>query len=1311
MSTANESGSYRDEESESKLEKVINRKFEERTKLMEMIKHKLRVSWRNDPAVLNQYFQSCVANWKLYTGPRTQHQVMKLQCFYRQAVHGDSQELPPENVKGNDYVKWKAYQALKGMPQDMAKRRFITYLSEIDPLLIDVMPDEKPPFGFPTDRHGQPICAKCNTTVGCSRTIVDQNKVDIRMQLFEDDSLHEPVMLRKWVKNAMQNQRCVWGMHMAITKVEAKPFMAWFNRDENQGFVPYDSSPIMEIVKELLVFHYEIGYDMTMNPQEYTTDQFNAQVVKVKKIEATYNELSGEEFVFEAPCKSNSTLCDQKRLADGGKNHTHPFELEPPTKHDADAYEDAIELRQQLMKLGLDPCTGVVYSVSERCEIYRKRMNDYYEALQESQVAKKRNDERKEVHDKEKKKVFALAKDMIARQIWDNCQLNRPDAVLTLIKRNCNPDTESPRGLTPLLCFVINSVPAEYVEEFARKRGNINYVNKFGMTALMTACRLRDTKMIHVLMKSGAAATQKAGRKGKDMTALHWCAVHGCEEEARIIADYVKEGGGDAMRVSRYLDAQNEDGDSPLHLAARRRNGLMCRVLTSLGANPNLRNGENRNAAFVGRNAGWSELADWLDKKVGAGVAKLETFSDQQYEQTCRYGAIKVKESLVDFQKLYFMLMQNEVTTTPLGCPSVARKNFLSKGDRAKKDQVHFVDNHQLYIMNKDYDDRDVRDEKIVNHESILAMKEKLVEMHDAMRKGIVNPNVESQLKPMGWTPLMCAVVLNDVRMIKLMIREGADPNYPNCHGTTAVMLAAQLNNIEALIECLLMQGDVTIVDNEGYNAMAYASSMPLPTCLDRNIVGTLLEGDADGPKRPTSSDIIKTAMAGGVQILRKYYDINMQEAAPDNVEAHFRSMRLLEQHGLTRMETARHIHHQTRTATWRVTLPEEEAKEAADDYSETSSERAEREVYEAKLARIEAEKFQKELDDDMRCPMCTLAVPCKHFSKPSILKNFLKKKGVDVPTDKKLSAAEKAVQSMKFTKKMKVADKRQQVLEETMLADRKTDRSVATAKKYRERELLLDKQAKAIEQARREKEEREEAKAEAIANGTWVEWQQHYDNYGSLYYMHSDTGEIWQLHFDDNARPFYFNPATSESRWEPPDKEAKEKLLAIANAAVQASERDSKTAGSGGSESDASDSKSDGSIADREDDGSIEVDATAQKKPRTKRKSPSSKGSDSGAAEALSNITTESTDPTAQNADANDDATSVETSLVPWDPTAKPSKSLLKTVSMVTDIPEGEKDPSTVSKKRRIRFNLPDDELQQKPSQKDETEGGGEGK
>ena len=153
-----------------KLE-VVNRRWEERAAALMRVRMKLRVSWRNDEKVLNMYFEACANNWKLYKGEKKPKMVLKLHSFYKQAMQGDCDTLPPENMKSLDYLKWDAWHSLKGMPQVMAKRRFITYLAEIDPLIIDVMPDEKPPPGFPLDREGRQICAKVDITLLHTRYI------------------------------------------------------------------------------------------------------------------------------------------------------------------------------------------------------------------------------------------------------------------------------------------------------------------------------------------------------------------------------------------------------------------------------------------------------------------------------------------------------------------------------------------------------------------------------------------------------------------------------------------------------------------------------------------------------------------------------------------------------------------------------------------------------------------------------------------------------------------------------------------------------------------------------------------------------------------------------------------------------------------------------------------------------------------------------------------------------------------------------------------------------------------------------------
>lgn len=123
----------------------------------------LRRDWRNDNAILLQYFTACSENWKIYKGDRTTKQVNRLNAIYRQATIGDSSWVQTETCSKKEIEREIEWYRLKGMPQDMAKRRYITYLAEINPLLIDVMPSERPPAGFPTDRKGRIICAKCNT--------------------------------------------------------------------------------------------------------------------------------------------------------------------------------------------------------------------------------------------------------------------------------------------------------------------------------------------------------------------------------------------------------------------------------------------------------------------------------------------------------------------------------------------------------------------------------------------------------------------------------------------------------------------------------------------------------------------------------------------------------------------------------------------------------------------------------------------------------------------------------------------------------------------------------------------------------------------------------------------------------------------------------------------------------------------------------------------------------------------------------------------------------------------------------------------
>ena len=373
----------------------------------------------------------------------------------------------------------------------------------------------------------------------------------------------------------------------------------------------------------------------------------------------------------------------------------------------------------------------------------------------------------------------------------------------------------------------------------------------------------------------------------------------------------------------------------------------------------------------------------------------------------------------------------------------------------------------------------------------------------------------------------------------RLMIRDGADINHPTRQGTNAVMLAAQLHNLEALVELLVMGGDLSAVDNEGFTALAYANALPLPTNMNRDCVGSIMEGDTDGPKKIASAEIIKMALACGVGKLRDALAENTIESSEHAIYNHFRFVRLLEKFGLTRMETSRHIHQQVATADWRIDAPEVERR-MAQEFSETSSEQRDRESLEAHRARIAEEKAALDAEDfgALRCPMCTLLLPCPHFFKASALKSFFekeKKENMAKGLGENLDSATKAMIRAK-SYKLKMGNRGKEVLEEAHLGDRNTDRSIAFVNKYRAREIALDKQLEAKYEKQRKADERARAKQQAITEGTWVEWPEYYDSNNQRYWINAETDERWnECEVEETGRAFYVNPATKESRWESP--------------------------------------------------------------------------------------------------------------------------------------------------------------------------------
>lgn len=197
--------------------------------------------------------------------------------------------------------------------------------------------------------------------------------------------------------------------------------------------------------------------------------------------------------------------------------------------------------------------------------MYRTKIKDYELAQAEMVAARKRNEERSAHLPALKQKIKNVSGDLLLKHMITACNDNDKLKILSLGKRGCSCNVETPRGMRPLTVVQTQSPSNEELAQLLKYRGaDVNSVNKYGMSALMLACRMKDTKTILFYMETaGADEAVSEGTRGTGKTALHYCAIHNCEEAAKIIFDNVSKL-NDVMRSIKFIDAQDSFGNTPL---------------------------------------------------------------------------------------------------------------------------------------------------------------------------------------------------------------------------------------------------------------------------------------------------------------------------------------------------------------------------------------------------------------------------------------------------------------------------------------------------------------------------------------------------------------------------------------------------------------------------------------------------------------------------------------------------------------------------------------------------------------------------
>ncbi|KAG7517041.1 Receptor-interacting serine serine/threonine-protein kinase 4 [Solea senegalensis] len=183
--------------------------------------------------------------------------------------------------------------------------------------------------------------------------------------------------------------------------------------------------------------------------------------------------------------------------------------------------------------------------------------------------------------------------------------LNNEEAIKFLLMNNANPNLANARGSTPLHLATEKHLKPLAELLLSRRSTNINAKDEDQYTALHWAAQNGDEAITRLLLDRGAAINETDGQgrtpahvacqhgqenvirvllsrgadvriKGKDnWTALHFAAWQG---HLGIVKLLVKQAAAD-------VDGQTTDGRTPLHLASRRGQYRVARILIELGAN------------------------------------------------------------------------------------------------------------------------------------------------------------------------------------------------------------------------------------------------------------------------------------------------------------------------------------------------------------------------------------------------------------------------------------------------------------------------------------------------------------------------------------------------------------------------------------------------------------------------------------------------------------------------------------------------------------------------------------------------------
>lgn len=335
---------------------------------------------------------------------------------------------------------------------------------------------------------------------------------------------------------------------------------------------------------------------------------------------------------------------------------------------------------------------------------------------------------------------------------------------------------------TPALIEALVMGNPDIVNRLVQAGGDPNVTDPQGNTPLMTAVQMNNPAMVRLLLNYGAdpKLTTSAG-----MTPLLSAIT---SNQLDMIAALLEREGG--------LNVQDHEGRTPLMYAIERGNQEAVRMLVSKGINEALYDKSGKTALMYAATSKPALLADIL---ASPAAKPMINYVDKNGRSALLYAmaakAFEQARMIVEHGGNPFIVSNTGDTIFSLG--DLYRAHASDGG-------TDFI----AFLM--DYARRNYG----ALGEELIARSPDIVEQRlQASPPGTINkPVIE------GLSPLHIAVIMNNIPMVDMLLRNKAELNQPDAIGRTPLMQAA-------------LQGDVTLVERL---LQEKGVSMPNPMLEDK---------------------------------------------------------------------------------------------------------------------------------------------------------------------------------------------------------------------------------------------------------------------------------------------------------------------------------------------------------------------------------------------------------------------------------------------------------------------------------------------